>query len=326
MAEFLPPDYAFTADGKPAVLHGRNRTAVDFWRWSYSDLMENTTRGIVAQYIVAWAIGVDGSRHDPWRSYDLLSKEGKRVEVKATGFLQAWDYGAAGRKPLFVLAPKLQWSKETGLAKEPTWNADIYVLCYFYWTDLKTADIMNLDQWKFWVFGKDELVKVLDGRQSLTVSFLEKNNYRPFNAFQLMEAVASADKTKHGETKPKARPAGSLDEKSFFDTALKNLDKEELNGLWQIYNYCSRNGEIMWRTTSFSAVFPEILDRSLFSAYANGDLQVYYGYLDNVRKKSFVAELYRIKEIKPRLSESKGSPMCREPAWLKSATSFIQAI
>jgi len=33
---------------------------VRFWQWSTSDLLTNTTRGILAEYIVATDLGVDG--------------------------------------------------------------------------------------------------------------------------------------------------------------------------------------------------------------------------------------------------------------------------
>ena len=30
---------------------------LDFWRWSSSDLADNTTRGVLAEYLVALAVG-----------------------------------------------------------------------------------------------------------------------------------------------------------------------------------------------------------------------------------------------------------------------------
>jgi hypothetical protein len=186
---FLSAGRHFTTKSRRAVLNGRKKKALDFWMWAYSDLMQNITRGYVAQYIVAWAIGVDEKPNDPWQSFDLRSREGRRIEVKSTSFLQSWTHGEGNRNPLFLLAPRLPYSSERGLGKKPGWNADIYVLCYFYCKDPAKADIMNLDQWKFWVIPKTELVNTLNGRKSLTTKLLEANHV-PLTAFELKRAIS----------------------------------------------------------------------------------------------------------------------------------------
>ena len=91
--------------------------------------------------------------------------------------------------PRFVLEPRLYWSDKDGMAKTASWNADIYVLCYFYWRDPATADIMNLDQWKFWVFRKEELVKLMGGRKSVTILALEKEGYKHLTVFELKNVI-----------------------------------------------------------------------------------------------------------------------------------------
>jgi hypothetical protein len=48
-----------TASGEPAGV-----TVADFWGWSRSDLLDNTERGVLAEFIVATALGAptDGIR------------------------------------------------------------------------------------------------------------------------------------------------------------------------------------------------------------------------------------------------------------------------
>ena len=36
---------------------GLDATVADFWRWAFSDLRDNTTRGILAEFLVAKAVG-----------------------------------------------------------------------------------------------------------------------------------------------------------------------------------------------------------------------------------------------------------------------------
>lgn len=46
---------------------------LDFWQWSSSDLISNTLRGRVAEFLVAQALGVAGGVRKEWDSFDLLS-------------------------------------------------------------------------------------------------------------------------------------------------------------------------------------------------------------------------------------------------------------
>jgi len=48
----------------------------DFWRWSASDLLSNTQRGILAEFIVAKALDIktDGPRVE-WEPFDLFFRD-----------------------------------------------------------------------------------------------------------------------------------------------------------------------------------------------------------------------------------------------------------
>ena len=76
----------FTAAGWPA-----GATVADFWGWSRSDLLDNTERRVLAEFIVASALGIptDGVR-ESWAAWDLATPGGVRVEVKSAAYLQSW--------------------------------------------------------------------------------------------------------------------------------------------------------------------------------------------------------------------------------------------
>ena len=191
---FLPRDKPFCLNAGKAILNGQSRKVLDFWSWAYSDLMQNITRGYVAQYIVAWALGVDKKPNYPWESFDLRSPKphNKRIEVKSTSFLQSWIPPRKEPKPLFVLSPRLPYSYSDGYGKKPEWNADIYVLSYLHCRDVDKVDVMNLDQWKFWVLTKADLTRMLNGGKSLTVRKLEnklKEMCPAFSASGLRDAI-----------------------------------------------------------------------------------------------------------------------------------------
>jgi hypothetical protein len=63
----------------------------DFWKWAYSDFVNNIQRGALAEFIVASAIGCTEPSRIQFRPYDLLSPEGWRVEVKCAAYVQSWD-------------------------------------------------------------------------------------------------------------------------------------------------------------------------------------------------------------------------------------------
>jgi hypothetical protein len=49
-------------------LHGRplELSLLDFWQWSRSDLLSNATRGVLAEYIVASALGLTRGVRGEW--------------------------------------------------------------------------------------------------------------------------------------------------------------------------------------------------------------------------------------------------------------------
>ena len=84
--ERLTGDEHFTYEGSPI-----NRLLNDFWAWQASDLLTNSIRGALAEYIVATALDIDGTyRMNDWHEYDLKYC-GKKIEVKSSAYLQSWE-------------------------------------------------------------------------------------------------------------------------------------------------------------------------------------------------------------------------------------------
>lgn len=74
--------------GSPELLAA---DVLSFWQWSASDLVSNTMRGVLAEYIVALAMGIDteeGVRRE-WDAYDLLFEGKIEVEVKSAAYIQS---------------------------------------------------------------------------------------------------------------------------------------------------------------------------------------------------------------------------------------------
>jgi hypothetical protein len=155
----------------------------DFWQWSFSDLMQNITRGVLGEYIVAVLLGIDDEVRNPWFSFDLMLPDGRTIEVKTMSQLQAWKQKKL-YPPRVRLVPTRKWDPKTGdMQQESTFNADIYVICYFKSTDYKTANPLDLTQWEFFAFTKNQVIKLLNGRQTISLNALE----------QKMKAVTAHD-------------------------------------------------------------------------------------------------------------------------------------
>ena len=90
---------------------------LSFWQWSFSDVVNNVTRGVPAAYLVAQAPGVAGDRvREEWATYDLKALDGTRVEVKSAPYIQSWRQDQLSRITFRV--PKTRaWDKDTNQQK-----------------------------------------------------------------------------------------------------------------------------------------------------------------------------------------------------------------
>ena len=138
-------------------------TLLDYWRWSGSDLLDNTERGVLAEFLVAKALGVADEPRVEWAAHDVsASFDGKevKVEVKSAAWYQSWDqhqvqpspsairFDIAPRK--WVWDPKAKTNKSVELPK-PQRLADVYVFCVLGTCDGSKPDPFDLDQWEFYV-------------------------------------------------------------------------------------------------------------------------------------------------------------------------------
>jgi hypothetical protein len=68
-----------------------NAGMIDFWRWAFSDLLEDTLKGLYAEWLVGHLLGLPmphGGRPG-YGNYDLRSEKGLRIEVKSSAYWQS---------------------------------------------------------------------------------------------------------------------------------------------------------------------------------------------------------------------------------------------
>lgn len=144
----------------------QNFTLADFWQWQASDFLNNLTRAKLAEFIVACALRIQ--KNGPlqkWDPYDLNFK-GKRIEVKASGYLQEWN-NAAKTNPRFTIHPSKSWDKTRGYSGTAQRNCDMYIFCIHTETDRDAACKPLLDKWEFYPVLTSVINEKLGGQKTL---------------------------------------------------------------------------------------------------------------------------------------------------------------
>jgi hypothetical protein len=126
-------------------------TLGDFWAWAYSDILENTARGIFAEFLVGNALGVvKGVRPSGWGTIDLRYGDWK-IEVESSAYLQSWHQTALSTIR-FDVAEREGWDQETKFHRpERMRSADCYVFCLYAEKDRSQVNVLNTSMWEFYV-------------------------------------------------------------------------------------------------------------------------------------------------------------------------------
>jgi hypothetical protein len=135
--------------GREPIAGGRAEV-LDFWRWAFSDLRDNISRGVLAEWIVGLALGcVDGVR-PAWANHDLLCGD-VAVEVKSGAYLQSWPTKGHSRISFGHLSGRA-WDEQTGeFADARSYRADVYVFAVQTAREHSAFNPLDVSQWAFWI-------------------------------------------------------------------------------------------------------------------------------------------------------------------------------
>jgi hypothetical protein len=126
-------------------------TVQDFWATAFSGLVTNMTRGILAEYLVCKALGLTDQVMNDYDSYDAITPDGKRIEVKSSGYIQRWSQKGPSRI-VFSIGKKFAYDYEAQVSeKDSRRHSDIYVFACHHHMDKGTVDPLDLSQWTFYV-------------------------------------------------------------------------------------------------------------------------------------------------------------------------------
>ena len=144
---------------------------IDFWRWSASGFLGNAQRGVLAEFLVAHALGVAEGLRTGWEPFDLKTREGVRVEVKSSAYVQEW-YQQTHSRISFQIKSARAWDPTTNVMEaESRRQSDVYVFCVLHHKE-ETVDPMDLAHWTFYVCSTATLDHACPGQKTIGLSRL----------------------------------------------------------------------------------------------------------------------------------------------------------
>ncbi|PUB84400.1 MAG: hypothetical protein DBP02_08880 [gamma proteobacterium symbiont of Ctena orbiculata] len=148
----------------------------DFYEWAFGNTLDNTTRAIIAEYLVHRAVGgVDRHRLN-WNAFDIETPEGFTIEVKAAGLIQSW---ATEKQcvPEFDISikNKLWLARENRYIPMTTRYSDIWVFAFHEETDRNLAEPLDTSQWRFLVTTSKWLEQNFGDQNKVRLSVLIKH-------------------------------------------------------------------------------------------------------------------------------------------------------
>ncbi len=162
---------------------------LDFWKWAYSDLIGNTERGMVAEFIVAMACNTDDSVRVSWDSYDLTLKNEIKVEVKSSAYLQTWKQKKFSI-PIFNVPKTKSWDYINNVyGTEKKRQADVYVFALLNHLEKNSLNPLDTRQWEFYIVNTDILNKVIKDSKQITLKKLIEINSIKCTYERLYESI-----------------------------------------------------------------------------------------------------------------------------------------
>jgi hypothetical protein len=159
-----PPTRIMTGD---EPIEGVDATVRDFWAWTLSDLRTNTVRPMLAEFLVAKALGAAHRPRVEWDAYDVLTPEGIKVGVKSGAYVQAWAQSGPSVITFGGLSART-WMPDAEHSPTRSFNADVYVFAVLTAAEPAAYDALDIGQWSFWLLPRS--VVEATGQRSLRLS------------------------------------------------------------------------------------------------------------------------------------------------------------
>jgi hypothetical protein len=169
-------------------------TVLDFWQYAFSVLNDNILRGRLAEFLVEAAlkdlpdIGVRTS----WGDFDVEDFDGTKIEVKCSAYIQDYDqndfsnirFSGLKAKEVYYSDAVKPYKDLAALA----YKADIYVLVLQHHKEHLSFDILDMNQWSFYILTRDCIARVANNGMSVGMGRLIEHEVTPV-AFENIQAI-----------------------------------------------------------------------------------------------------------------------------------------
>ncbi len=152
-------------------------TLFDYWQWSGSDLLSNTLRGVIAEFLVAKALGVANTPRLEWGWYDLATSTGRKIEVKSAAYRQSWPQERPSDIRFDIAPAKWLWDPDTNTStyhEKPVRACDAYVFCLLGSLESTDPNPLDIDQWTFYVIRSKDLDCEVGTQKTIGIRPLKK--------------------------------------------------------------------------------------------------------------------------------------------------------
>jgi len=154
-------------------IKGSDSTVSDFWKWACSDMIIPSNRNDYALFLVANALGLTKMPRIHWENSDLRYRK-KKISLKSSAYVEHWKQKRVKRLS-FDIAPKKGVDAQT--ADSLTYRnryPEIYIFAVLNEKKLPKIDVLNLDQWDFYVVRTESLDEHHYDTRKLGIRALQK--------------------------------------------------------------------------------------------------------------------------------------------------------
>ncbi|MEO9892306.1 hypothetical protein [Aurantibacter sp.] len=135
-----------------------NISLTQFWSWNQSNLIENRTRGLLAEFIVKNALEIKSEYRVEYANFDLITTEGLKLQIISAAYIQSWTQQKLSEIK-FGIAPTIGSKENSNFDGIKRRWADYYVFCVLNNKDQNTINPLDLSQWTFYVL-KTEILNL----------------------------------------------------------------------------------------------------------------------------------------------------------------------
>lgn len=177
---------------EPFIYNGKSAgfSLLDFWIWLGSNVLNNTLRGQIAEYIVTQATGAEvPAIYVEWESVDIMTPQLIKIEVKSAAYFQSWHQDKPS-KISFKIKKTRPWNNETNQReKTPRRSAHVYVFCLLANKDRNTINPLDLSQWKFYILPTTVINSRLGNQKTVGLSRLKELGAKIVNYNQIHDTI-----------------------------------------------------------------------------------------------------------------------------------------